>query len=303
MRKTPSRLPPLELLPTFDAAARHLSFTKAAAERFLTQSAVSRQIKALEEELGVALFRRRHRAIELTDDGRRLSEAVRIALEGLRDTVGQIRVPVRREVLALTTTPGFAALWLIPRLAVFVAEHPGIDVRIDATLEQRDLVSDEFDLAIRYALSSAKLGAPLFQETVQPVCAPALARDRKRPLKTMADLFQHTLLQVNLPRDMGIQTEWEPWAQIVGIDSLKSVRSVTFTTYDSAIAAAVAGQGVALGRHPLVNELLKKRALVAPLKDERSSARAYFLVLEPNAARRPAVRAFADWLIGQARVP
>ncbi len=302
MRKPASRLPPLELLPTFDAAARHLSFTKAAAERFLTQSAVSRQIKMLEEDLGVALFRRRHRAIELTDDGRRLSEAVRIALEGLRDTVVRIRAPIRREVLALTTTPGFAALWLIPRLAAFVASHPGIDVRIDASLAKRDLVDDEFDLAIRYASARAALGTPLFQESVQPVCAPALARDRSRPLKTPTDLLRHTLLQIDIPRDAGIQAEWELWAQAVGIGSLESAQSLTFTNYDTAIAAAVAGQGVALGRHPLVNDLLEQRALVAPLHDERSSARAYFLVLEPKAARRPSVRAFANWVIEQARV-
>src|SRR5204862_1321005 len=106
MPKSQSKLPSLDLLPAFDAAARHLSFTKAAAERFLTQSAISRQIKALEDDLGVPLFRRRHRALELTDDGRRLAAAVSSALGMLRDTVGEIRAPNRREVLSLTTTPG-----------------------------------------------------------------------------------------------------------------------------------------------------------------------------------------------------
>ncbi len=302
MQKSPSRLPPLDLLPTFEAAARHLSFTKAAAERFLTQSAVSRQVKALEEDLGVALFRRRHRAIELTDDGRRLSEAVRTALDGLRGAARQIRAPNRREILALTTTPGLASLWLIPRLAVFVREHPRIDVRIDATLDRRDLVEDGFDLAIRYARASAALGTPLFHETVQPVCAPALARDPARPLKNPGDLCHHTLLQVEIPHGAGVLLEWELWARAVGIGSLESAHSVTFNNYDTAIAAAVAGQGVALGRQPLVNGLLKQRALVAPLRDERSSMRAYFLILAPQAAKRPAVRAFADWLVEQARV-
>lgn len=301
MQKSPARLPPLDLLPAFDAAARHLSFTKAATERFLTQSAVSRQVKALEEALGVALFRRRHRAIELTDDGRRLSEAVHTALEGLRSAVREIQAPDRREVLSLTTTPGFASLWLIPRLAAFVHDHPGIDVRIDATLKRRDLADGEFDLAIRYAKAEAALGTPLFHETVQPVCAPALARDRSRPLKTPADLLRHTLLQVEVRQSTGVLLEWELWAQAVGLGTLESAHSVTFTSYDAAIAAAVAGQGVALGRQPLINALLKRRALVAPLRDQRSSARAYFLVVAPHAAPRPAVRAFADWLVDQAR--
>ena len=183
MQKDPSRLPPLDLLVSFDAAARHLSFTKAGAERFLTQSAVSRQIKALEDDLGVALFRRRHRGLDLTEDGRRLREAVRSAIDGLRATLERIRSPLRREVLALTTTPGLASLWLIPRLEAFVSEHPGIDVRIDASLAKRNLSTDGYDLAIRYASAESRLGTPLFHETVQPVCAPALARNRSRPLK------------------------------------------------------------------------------------------------------------------------
>src|SRR5204862_7729062 len=116
MPKSQSKLPSLDLLPAFDAAARHLSFTKAATERFLTQSAISRQVKALEDDLGVPLFHRRHRALDLTEDGRRLRETVREALDILRKTMVQIRAPQRREVLSLSTTPGLASLWLIPRL-------------------------------------------------------------------------------------------------------------------------------------------------------------------------------------------
>jgi DNA-binding transcriptional LysR family regulator len=180
-------------------------------------------------------------------------------------------------------------------------EHAGIDVRIDATLEARDLDADGFDVAIRYARANAALGTPLFHETVQPVCAPALARDRAHPIRTPADLVHHTLLQIEIPRGAGVQLEWEVWARAVGIGTLAGAHSVTFSSYDAAIAAAVAGQGVALGRQPLVNALLERKALVAPLRDERSSARAYFLILAPHAAERPAARAFADWLIAQAR--
>jgi len=301
MQKDLSRLPPLDLLVSFDAAARHLSFTKAGAERFLTQSAISRQIRALEDELGVALFRRRHRALDLTDDGRRLREAVRSALDDLRGTIEQIRSPSRREVLALTTTPGLASLWLIPRLEAFVRQHPGIDVRIDASLEKRSLSNDGYDLAIRYASAESRVGTPLFHETVQPVCAPALSRDRTRPLKTPADLRHHTLLDVEVHRGPEVLLEWDLWAKAMGLGALGAARTVTLTSYDAAIAAAVAGQGVALGRRPLINALLKRRQLVAPFGDELSSRRAYFLVIEPRAAQRPAVRSLENWLIEQAR--
>jgi LysR family glycine cleavage system transcriptional activator len=301
MQKDPSRLPPLELLLAFDAAVRHLSFTKAAAERFVTQSAISRQIKALEDDLGVALFHRRHRALDLTDDGRRLIDAVRGAFDGLRKTMVRIRAPQRREVLSLSTTPGLAALWLIPRLADLVKVQPGIDVRIDATLQRRDLAVDGFDLAIRYLPVSAVVGTPLFEESIQLVCAPSLLRNKQTPIKSLKDLRFHTLLQVDAPR-AGYPLEWDLWMKAMGIAGLEPAASVMFTNYDAAIAAAVAGQGMALGRRPLIDALLKRRALVAPLKDEIATERAYFLIVEPRAAKRPAVRALEVWLIEQAQM-
>jgi len=301
MQKDPSRLPPLDLLLAFDAAARHLSFTRAAAERFVTQSAISRQIKALEDDLGVALFHRRHRALDLTDEGRHLRDAVRGAFDELRKSMVRIRAPKRREVVSLSTTPGLAALWLIPRLADLVKEQPGIDVRIEATMQRRDLAVDGFDLAIRYLPVSAAVGTSLFEESIQLVCAPSLLRDKRRPLRTLQDLQFHTLLQVEPPR-AGYPLEWDLWMQAMGIAGLEPAASMMFTNYDAAIAAAVAGQGMALGRRPLIDALLARRALVAPLKDRIATARAYYLVVEPRAARRPAVSAFEAWLIAQARI-
>ena len=300
MQKDSGRLPPLDLLPAFDAAARHLSFTKAAAECFVTQSAISRQIKALEDDLGVPLFHRRHRALDLTDDGRRLRDAVRGTLDSLRKAMVQIRAPQRREVLSLSTTPGLASLWLIPRLSDLVKVQPGIDVRIDATLQRRDLAVDGFDLAIRYLPASAAVGTSLFQETIQLVCAPSLLRDKERPIKTLQDLRFHTLLQVEPPR-AGYPLEWDLWMKAMGVAGLEPASSVMFTNYDAAIAAAVAGQGMALGRRPLIDGLLARRALVAPLKDEIATERGYYLAVEPGAAKRPAVQALAAWLIEQAR--
>ncbi len=266
---------------------------------FSPQSAISRQIKALEDDLGAPLFRRRHRALDLTDDGRRLADAVRGAFESLRKSMLQIRAPQRREVLSLSTTPGLASLWLIPRLNEFVKVQPGIDVRIDATLQQRNLAADGFDLAIRYMPTKAGVGTQLFDESIQLVCAPSLLRDKQRPLKKLADLSLHTLLQVEAPR-AGLPLEWDLWLRAMHIPDLEPASSMMFNSYDAAIAAAVQGQGVALGRRPLIDALLKRRALVAPLKDEIATERAYFLVVEPAAAKRPSVRALEAWLLEQA---
>ena len=285
----------------FDAAARQLSFTKAAAERFLTQSAVSRQVATLEAELGVPLFRRGHRRLELTDDGRRLAMAVAGAIAGVREAVEAIRAPRRREVLAVTTTPGLASLWLIPRLSDFVATPPGIDVRIDATLDARALAADGFDLAIRYLPMDGKAGLPLFRESIQPVCAPALLARGRPALKTAADLHAHTLLQLEAPAGSGVPLEWQTWLRAAGVGGLEPAAILTFTQYDAAVAAAVAGQGVVLGRRPLVDALLRKRALVAPFKASTASARGYAVVVEPAAARKPAVQALVQWLLEQAR--
>jgi LysR family transcriptional regulator, glycine cleavage system transcriptional activator len=300
MQKDPARLPPLDLLAAFEAAARHLSFTRAGAERFVTQSAMSRQIRALEEDLGVALFRRRHRALALTDEGRRLHAACITVLAQLRDTVSQIRTPARREVLAVTTTPGLASLWLIPRLASFTRSHPGIDVRLDTSLDVRDLGAEGFDLALRYSPVGSE-GTQLFAEAMQPVCSPALLkRGAGPPLRKPTDLALHTLLHLGYAPSAGMPMEWDLWLQAVGLPDLQPAAMLSFSGYGDVIAAALAGQGVALGRRPLVDALLKSRKLVAPFKDAASSSRAYHMVFEPGARARPAVRALEQWLLRQA---
>lgn len=297
----PERLPPPDLLVGFEAAARHLSFTKAAAERFVTQSAISRQVAQLAGLLGVRLFERRHRALALTPEGRQLAEAAAQALALLRGTVERIRAQPRREVLSLTTTPGLASLWLIPRLAEFLAAHPGVDVRIDATLDRRDLVRDRIDLAIRYGSVVDPPGEPLFDETLQPVCAPSLRRDRRRPLKTPADLRHHTLLKITAPLGgKEMPNEWQSWLTAVGAAQVEPAALLSFSAYDAAVAAAVAGQGVLLGRRPLVDALLARHELVTPFPEGLVSARGYFVVVEPSAAGRPGVRQLRDWLLAQA---
>src|SRR6202051_476318 len=177
-------LPQLGFIQGFEAAARNLSFTKAAEELFITQSAVSRQIKALEEHLGVALFERRQRALALTEGGHVLYRVATDVLERLQAAADQLRAAGRTRQLSLTTTTGFASLWLIPRLQRFTSLHPDVDVRISATTEALNLERSLIDLAIRYCKpESVPEGAvKLFGEEVIPVCSRALLRDKARPL-------------------------------------------------------------------------------------------------------------------------
>ncbi|MBL8336228.1 MAG: transcriptional regulator GcvA [Rhodoferax sp.] len=295
-----SELPRLELLRSFEAAARHLSFTKAADELALTQSAVSRQIQQMEEGLGVALFERRHRALVLTPAGRTMNRAVTDCLERLRDATASVRASLQARRIAVTTTPGFASLWLIPRLARFAQSHPQVDVRLSATNDTLDMVRSQIDVAVRFCPTRLGQGEPLFEETVMPVCAPALLRDRRRPLRTPADLVHHTLLAMEMPQDTTPTADWSPWFQIMGLPEMRTKNTLRFSQYADAVAAAVAGQGVAIGRLPLVAELLREGRLVAPLRGTQTSARAYFVLASPRAADNPDAQDFIRWLRAEA---
>lgn len=293
-------LPSLDLVRGFDAAARHLSFTKAAAELFLTQSAISRQIKALEEQLGVALFQRRHRALALTESGRHFHQAVGDALRVLQEAAVRIRGPGARR-LTLSTTIGFASLWLIPRLNDFRARHPDVEIRIDANNRLVDLAADEVDIAIRYCTPDlAPPGAArLFGEQVVVVCSPRLLRDR--PLVEPADLAHHVMLHYERTGGVAPWSTWAVWLEAQGVAGLKPAGSVSYTAFDHMVQAAVEGQGIALAPSPLVRRLIESRQLVAPLKAITGSTRAYYLLVEPSAARRPQARQFIDWLLQQAQ--
>jgi DNA-binding transcriptional LysR family regulator len=197
--------------------------------------------------------------------------------------------------VTLTTTPGLAALWLIPRLARFTSAHPGVDVRISAGNEIVNLGRSGVDLAIRYTQADQAGGArKLFGETVLPVCSPQLARNRARPLAEPGDLRHHVLLQLDDPRAAWL--DWQLWFHALGIDALQPAGKLHFSHYDQLIQAAVSGQGVALGRHPLVRGLLRERKLVAPFKQDVCSSRAYFLVESAAARAKPQVQAFVAWL-------
>lgn len=303
MSRGPFDLPPLELLVAFESAARHLSFTEAGEEISLSQSAVSRQVLALEGRLGVALFRRMHRALALTEDGSRLYAAVLEALGRLDRATREIRRSERVKTVVVTTTAGFAGLWLIPRLAGFVGTHPGVDVRISAINTLVDLDRDGVDLAVRYRAVEAgtsAVGTRLFGETVFPVCSPRLRRPPFPPLLLPRDLAAHTLLRME-PDGKNQLQDWGLWLHAMALDDLRPAGVLHFSSYDQLISAALAGQGVALGRMPLIAGAMKSRKLVAPFSDRIASARSYFMVASAAAAAKPEVQDFMAWLMAEAR--
>ena len=292
-------VPPLELLPAFEAAARHLSFTKAGEELFLTQSAVSRQIQALEESLGEALFERRTRALLLTENGQMLFRVAQDVLQQVQDATDRMHSVAASRTVTVTSTPGFASIWLIPRLDRFTRTHPDIDVRIAASNDNVHLERAGVDIAVRYALIDSMRGKqPLFSEEVMPVCSPALAADPKRPLEKAADLQRHVLLHLNDERAAWL--DWTVWTHALGLEEFKSAGALFFSSYDQVIQAAVSGQGVALGRLPLTQQMIRDKRLVAPFGKAVSSARAYYVIRSSRTAASQDVQDFANWLVEEA---
>ena len=295
-------LPSLDLLRGFEAAARNLSFTRAAEELFVTQSAVSRQVKTIEDHLGVALFARRHRALLLTEAGHELYRATAQALRQLTDAAARIRERAGGRTLTVTATIGFASLWLIPRLADFRSERPDIDIRISAKNKMLDLEREGLEVAVRYCTpKAAPEGAvKLFGEVVLPVCSPKLVT-RSAPLAAPGDLRHHVLLHYERPDGVTPWLSWTVWLETMQLPGLKPAGSLRFSQYDQAIQAAIDGQGVALGTSPLVRQLIRQGRLIAPLEKKFESSRAYYLVISAEAAGRPEVKEFAAWLMRQAK--
>ena len=296
----PSRrpLPPLDLIRGFEAAARHLSFTRAAAELFVTQSAVSRQVQALEEQLGVPLFERRHRAIHLTAAGQQLQRAATDALRLLADATGRIREQSRGRSLTVSCSIGFASLWLVPRLMDFREQHPEVEIRIDANNRLLDLERDRVEVAVRFC--PAKLAPPgarqLFGEEVVPVCSPALLGHPDKPLAEPADLRHQVLLHYQMAEKFWPTGAWSVWLETMQLHGLQGAGSLQFNQYDQLIQAALEGQGVALGVSPLVRRHIRQGRLVALFDKRFASPRGYFLIVARFGAERPEVQAFTNWV-------
>lgn len=290
-------------LRTFEAVARRLNFSQAAAELHLTQSAVSRQIQALEDELGAPLFSRGTRRVELSADGATLLRAVAPWLDRLDASVRQIRNQRGRRVVNVTTFASFASMWLIPRMEAFQREHPQMDIRVSANDAVAEPGDPDLNLALRYCgPERAPLGAErLFGETLTPVISPRLAEQARDglapPLSRVEDLAQHTLAEedTHLP---GIELSWREWLHGRGLTGLQPRRWLYLNFTYQQVQAALAGQAVALARLPLVAEALRRGDLIEPFgaAGRVESPYAYWLVTLDPRDTRPEVGAFAEWV-------
>jgi DNA-binding transcriptional LysR family regulator len=299
MLKRARDLPSLDLLKGFEAAARNLSFTKAGGELFVTQSAISRQIQSLEEQLGVALFRRHHRELRLTEEGQTLYKTAGEILRLLRDVAARLATRTTG-MLTVTTTVSFAALWLVPRLNDFRRQHPGIDMRLAATNEMQDLEREGIDLAIRYCTPKAAgaTAVRLFGELVFPVCSRSLLAGRR--LGSPKDLSGQVLLHYDDPERRYPWLSWEVWFELTQTQSVKPAGSLRFSHYDQMMQAAIEGQGIALGRSRFVGKWVKQGKLILPFGKRYmcspADSRAYFLVPSPRSGARVEVAKFSQWL-------
>ena len=289
------RLPSLNALRAFEAAARHLSLTKAAGELNVTPGALSHQIKALEARLGAKLFQRTARGLAFTDVGRDYLPVVRDAFDRLAAGTDSLFGPSEAATLTVSVSPNFAAKWLVPRLGRFAAANPAIDLRIAASTEHVDFSASDVDLAVRHGdgkwpgLAVAKLA----DEQVIAVASPRLAAG-KPPLKKPRDLKTHTLLHAPGPVD------WRAWAEAAGISEIDVRRGPRFNQASMALEAAVDGVGVALARTALAAQDLIAGRLVVPFGPALAAPFAYYIVCPAPLANRPKIRAFREWLLGEA---
>jgi len=297
-------------LRAFEAVARRLSFSDAAEELFVTQSAISRQIKTLEDELGAALFTRGTRHVELTQSGRVLQRSVESGLGQIDASVRQIRQARSRKRVSVTTFASFGSLWLLPRIEAFQRQHPDIDIRVSATDMIADLDDPELDISLRYCSpAQAPEGAVrLFGEVLTPVVSRSLLEQIRRgqapPLATPADLALHTLAEEDDTKASTEFLSWRHWLKLNGEPSLEPKRWLYLNFTYQQVQAALAGHGVALARIALVFEALQRGELVEPFGPERRSGSPflYWMIISPIGKLRPEVTQFCDWVVEQARI-
>lgn len=284
------RLPPLSALRAFEAAGRHANFARAAEELSITAAAVSQQVRQLEDHLGVRLFARRARGVDLTAAGREYVRTIGALLDELALATERIRIAGQPRRLTITTTPSFAARWLMPRLARFLERHPDYDVRLGSSNVVDDFARQDIDVAVRYGNGSwpGLHAKPLAATELFPVCSPSLLAG-PRPLRTVADLEPRILLR--LTRD-----EWPRWLAAAGLTE-RSAEGPQFSDVGLLTQAAMAGQGVALGQSIVVADDLAAGRLVEPFALRIPSGMAYYLVAPPEAFRRAPVAAFHRWLL------
>jgi LysR family transcriptional regulator, glycine cleavage system transcriptional activator len=288
------RLPPLNALPCFEAAARLLNFSKAAEELSVTPGAISRAIKHLEEQLDLLLFERGTRSVRLTAVGEPYARAVRDTLEQLAVATASATARRSESTLNVSTSDGFAGRWLVPRLYRFHRAHPHIEVRVATTGKLTNFFGDSIDIAVRYGGGNypGLTSEFLTDEEVFPVCSPTLLKG-KHALRRPEDLKHHTLIRDTYPID------WAAWLSSAGVKDVNPRRGLTFDSYTFAVDAAVKGEGIALGRTTLVADDLAAGRLVRPFKQALKGVASFYVVYPPDAIRQRKIQVFRDWLFAE----
>ena len=298
--ETRRRLPPLNALRAFEAAARHLNFSRAADELSVTPGAVSQQIQNLEDYIGATLFKRTPRGLLLTDQAQTALPALREAFDRLAEAASLLTAAVDGRRLTLTAPPSFAAKWLVPRLGRFESAHPQVDVWLSADMDLVDFGSGEVDLAVRYG-AGAYPGLDvlrLMHETVIPVMSPEL--NATNPLATPKDLASHVLLHDGSPDADDSCPDWQMWLAARGVKGVDGARGPRFNQSSLVIEAALAGRGVALAKRALAQDDLDSGRLIAPMAITTSVDFAYYVVHPKAKGRLPQVKAFVAWIQGEA---
>jgi LysR family glycine cleavage system transcriptional activator len=291
-------LPPLNALRAFEATARHLSFSKAAEELHVTPAALSHQIRGLEDLLGLKLFIRRARSIELTEAARLIHPGIRSGFESLRVAIDQLDRGRRERVLVVSSTPGLTAKWLVPRLYRFLDQHPDIDTRITASVGYANFDTDGVDIGIRLTsgVHPDLYVEKLSDEWLLPLCSPRLL-EADPPLRGPADLPRFNLIQIDLP---GVVPTWEDWMQMAGIGGIDTRRGLRLNVADHALDAASEGAGVVLGYKVVASRDIGLGRLVAPFGPEIPvPGRSYYFVCPKGDEKRLAIKAFRNWVFAE----
>lgn len=290
----PDRLPPLTALRAFDAAARHMSFAKAAEELSVTPAALSFQIKSLEEHLGSPLFRRLNRAVELTDAGRALAPDAKAAFEQLSTGWRSALRTQDHQSLTITAGPAFTAKWLAPRLFDFAQEHPEIELRFSASLRRMDFARDNIDVAIRFGLGpdTGLYSLPLAEEWVMPVMVPEMAKQFPTP-----ESLKDAVLIIDESIDfLTTHSNWGDWFAAMGVPEI-TAKGPRFSQSDHSVDAALAGMGATLGRRALVIKDLAEGRLVAPYPFALNTGARFRFLCEEGAEHRPQIAALKQWIL------
>ena len=300
MKSLRTRLPPTNALVTFEAVARHLSFTRAAGELGVSQAATSRQVRLLEDNLGVALFTRAQNRVHLTPPGEKLLQAVAMSLGHIATVADELRHERRGRALTVATSLAFSAFWLMPRLPAFHATNPGLELRLSTSDSEVDWYAEDVDVAVVFGPQdrSGWRSETLFGDQVIAVCRPDYFGNRKPP-EAIEDLQEELLLQIDSPYISW--SSWPDWFQRNAVPLRRDCRGPRFNNYSIAIQAALDGQGLVLGWRRLVAPQLRDGRLIQVTSGSVTPDESYVLITPESLRAERRLRAFCDWIMGEAK--